>query len=291
MRPGARTSHNASAIAVMLVAVGVFSLMDAGLKLLVPHYPPLQVATLRGAASVPFVLVWILPGLRSGGLLRIRWGLHLLRGAASVTMMACFVFALQTMSLATAYTLFFVGPPLVAALSVPLLGERVSAARWIAIAVGLAGVLVVLRPSGDGLFTAAGLAMLAAAVSYALSSIAVRVLARTDTTAAMVFWMLTTLTVGAGLLAWPGWVPVHTEHLPLVIGVGAAGALGQYTLTVAFSRGEASAVAPFEYTALAWGVGLDLLLWDVLPDAATWIGAAIIVGSGLVLLRGEAKFA
>lgn len=284
-----RPGSNASAILIMLIAVGVFSLMDAGLKLLVPHYPPLQIAALRGAASVPFVLVWILPSLRAGALLRVRWSLHLLRGVTSIVMMASFIYGLATMSLATAYTIFFIGPPLVAALSVPLLGERVGAARWIAIAVGLCGVLVVLRPTGDGLFTTAGLAMFVSAVAYAFSSITVRVLARTDSMQAMVFWMLASLTIGAGLLAWPGWVDVHVEHWPIVAGVGAAGAVGQYTITLAFSRGEAAAVAPFEYSALAWGVGLDVWLWDVLPDAATWIGAGIIVGSGLMLLRGETK--
>ncbi len=282
----ART-ENTKAIVVMMAAVGVLSLMDAGLKLLAAHYPPLQVATLRGAASVPFVLLWILPQLRSGGLLRIRWHLHLARGAATVTMLGCFVFALQSMSLATAYTVFFIAPPLVAALSVPLLDERVSPPRWIAIFVGLAGVLVVLRPSGDALFTAAGLAMLAAAASYALSSIAVRILARTDSTHAMVFWTLTMLTTGAGVLAWPGWVPIHAEHLPIIAAVGVLGALGQYALTFAFSRGEASVVAAFEYTAVAWGVGLDLALWSTFPDVATWVGAAIIIGSGLALLRQD----
>lgn len=290
MSSSARTpSGNRAAILIMLVAVGVFSLMDAGLKLLVPHYPSMQIAALRGASSIPFVLVWIVPRLRAGALMRVRWGLHALRGVASIVMMASFVFALKSMSLATSYTVFFIGPPLVAALSVPLLGERVGTSRWIAIGVGLLGVLVVLRPTGDGLMTTAGLAMVVSAIAYALSSITVRVLARTDSMQAMVLWMLVSLTVGAGTLAWPDWVPVQPEHWPLVAGIGAAGALGQYTLTLAFSRGEAAAVAPFEYTALAWGVGLDAVLWGAVPDAATWIGATIIVGSGLALLKGEAR--
>ncbi len=283
----APAAGNLPAILIMLVAVGAFSLMDAGLKLLVPHYPPMQIAALRGAASIPFVLAWVLPGARTAALLRVRWGLHAMRGALSITMMSSFVFALDTMPLSTAYAIFFVGPLLVAALSVPLLHTKVGPRTWVAIAIGLVGVLVVLSPSGDGLFSAAGLAMLASATCYAVSAITVRVLSRTDSTEAMVLWMVTALALGAGLLAAPGWVPVQGEHLPLVAGVGLAGAIGQWAITQAFSRGEPSVVAPFEYTALAWSLGLDLALWDVVPGATTWIGAAIIVGGGLVLLKAE----
>ncbi|HUP92272.1 MAG TPA: DMT family transporter, partial [Solimonas sp.] len=76
-------------------------------------------------------------------------------------------------------------------------------------------------------------------------------------------------------------------HWPIIAGIGGAGMLGQYAITEAFSRGEASVIAPLEYTALAWGVGLDWALWKVLPDSITFVGAAIIVGSGLYLIRRE----
>lgn len=278
---------NLSGILIMLLAVGVFALMDAGLKLLTPHYPPMQVAALRGLASVPFVGVWVLATVGPRALLRVRWPLHLFRGVLAVTMMGTFVYALARMPLSTAYTIFFVAPLLITALSVPILHERVGPRRWAAIVVGLVGVLVVLRPSGDGLLSLAGLAVFGAAIGYAVSAITVRVLSRTDTTQAMVFWMVTMLGVGAGLLAWPQWVAVRAEHAWLIAGVGFAGAIGQYAITEAFRRGEASVIAPFEYSALAWGLALDVALWGVLPDRVTWIGAAIIVASGLYLIRRE----
>jgi len=285
----ARSRSNLSGILIMLLAVGMLALMDAGLKLLTPHYPPAQVAALRGLASVPFVLAWVAMtvGLRS--LLRVRWPLHLVRGALAVTMMIAFVYALERMPLTTAYTIFFVAPLIITALSVPLLGEHVGPRRWIAIGVGLLGVLVVLRPTGDGVLSLAGLAVLGAAVGYAVSAITVRVLSRTDSTQAMVFWMVTMLSLGAGAIALPAWVAVRPEHAWLIAGIGLAGAVGQYAVTEAFSRGEASVIAPFEYTALAWGLGLDLALWGVLPDAVTWLGAAIIVGSGLYLIHREKR--
>ncbi|MBK8238857.1 MAG: DMT family transporter [Deltaproteobacteria bacterium] len=280
-------SSNATAIAVMLLAVAVFAAMDAGLKLLVPFYPPLQLSALRGAASLPFVLAWVLPSTGIAGLVRVRWRLHLLRGLLGTAMMASFIFALDTMPLSTAYTIFFVGPILVAALSAPVLRERTSLRSWVAIVVGLAGVLVVLRPGAEGLFTGSALMMLVAASCYALSNLTVRVLSRTDSTQAMVLWLMVLLTAIATLASWSQWVPIRSDDWPVLLGIGVAGTIGQYAMTRAFSLGEPAVVAAFEYTALPWAVGLDLVVWQVLPDPITWVGAAIIVGSGLMLLRAE----
>jgi drug/metabolite transporter (DMT)-like permease len=271
----------------MLASVGLFALMDAGLKLLSTHYPPFQVAALRGLASLPFVLVWALTTVGPVRLLRVRWPLHLLRGVLGVLMMASFVYALRSLPLSTAYTVFFVAPLLITALSVPVLGEQVGPRRWIAIAIGFLGVLVVLRPTGEGVLSLAGLAVLLAALGYSVSAITVRVLARTDSTQAMVVWLMTSIAFGAGVLALPQWVPLQAGDLWLIAGIGVAGALGQYTVTEAFRHGEASSIAPMEYTALLWGVALDFSLWRVLPDGMTWVGAAIIVLSGLYLLHRE----
>ena len=176
---------------------------------------------------------------------------------------------------------------LITALSVPILGERVGPRRWTAIAIGLLGVLVVLRPTGEGVFTLAGLAVLLAATGYAVSAITVRVLARTDSNQAMVVWLLALMALGAGALALPQWVPLRMQDAWLIAGIGVAGSIGQYTITEAFRLGEASLIAPLEYTALVWGVALDLALWGVLPDSVTWLGAAIIIASGLYLIRRE----
>jgi len=275
------------AIILMLLCVGVFSLMDAGLKTLSTRYPPFQVAALRGASSLPWLLAWALATAGVAPLLRVRWSLHLLRGGLGITMMGAFVYALRTLPLSTAYSIFFVAPLLITALSVPFLGERVGPRRWIAIAFGLVGVLVVLRPTTQGMFTTAGLAVLLAALGYAVSAITVRVLARTDSTQAMVVWLMLLMAVGAGVLAIPQWTPIRAADGWLIVGIGIAGAFGQYAITEAFRLGEASLLAPLEYTALVWGVLLDATLWGVLPDAVTWAGAAIIITSGLYLLRRE----
>ena len=277
---------------LMLAAVALFALMDAGLKTLSAHYPPFQVAALRGLSSLPIVFAWVVLTTGPATLLRVRWPLHLLRGVLGITMMASFVYALKRLPLSTAYSIFFVAPLLITALSVPILGEHVGPRRWTAIAIGLLGVLVVLRPTGEGLLvdgkvSLAGVAVLVAAVGYSVSAITVRVIARSDSTQAITFWLLALMALGAGALAVPDWVPLQAGDAWLIGGIGVAGALGQYTITEAFRLGEASLIAPLEYTALVWGVALDLALWGVLPDAVTWIGAAIIIASGLYLLRRE----
>ena len=280
-------AHRWRAALFMLAAVGLYALMDAGLKLLTAHYPPMQISAMRGGASLPFVLVWVLSTVSVRSLFRVRWPLHLLRAVLGIMMMAPFVYALRTLPLSTAYTIFFVAPLLITALSVPILGERVGPRRWTAIVIGFLGVMVVLRPTGEGVASLAGLAVLLAAFGYAVSAITVRVLARTDSSQSIVVWLLVSMAVGAGLLALPQWVPIRAEDLWLIAGIGVAGALGQYTITEAFRCGEASLIAPLEYSALLWGVLLDFSLWNVLPDGMTWVGAAIIVLSGLYLLRRE----
>ena len=271
----------------MLVAVGFFSLMDALMKALVGHYPPLQVATLRGLGALPLVTLYVLWRGEGRGLLRVRWPLHLLRGVCNITTLALFSHALASLPLAEGYTIFFVAPLLITSLSTVVLGERVRAGHWVAIAVGLCGVMVALRPSQEAFFTLGALAALGAAACYAISAIVGRVLARTDSTASMVFWTTALVAVGGSLLAGGDWVPVAPAHWPLIAGLALTGFCGLLAITQAFAHGQAAVVAPFEYTALAWGVGLDWLVWHTAPDHATLAGGAIIIGSGLYVVRKE----
>lgn len=271
---------------LMLAAVAAFAGMDTCMKLLTAHYPPLQISALRGLASLPFVLVWVMATRGLASIRPVRWPLHIVRGVLGILMMVGFVYGLARLPLSSAYAITFVAPLLVTALAVPLLGEHVGPRRWAAVGLGMIGVLVILRPGGD-VFSLAGLAVLLAAICYAAGAITVRVLVRTDTTQSMVVWMLVLLGLGAAALAWPAWVPIQSSDWIFVALVGGFGACGQILLTEAFRLGEASKVAPLEYTALLWSIGIDLALWGVLPDAVTWFGAAIIVASGLYLIRRE----
>lgn len=280
-------SGNRRSIGAMLIAVAAFSLMDAVLKTLSGSYPPLQVAALRGMAALPLVCGYVVWRREVRELLRVRWRLHLLRGLLTIVMLSLFSFSLQELGLAEAYAIFFIAPLLITILSIPALGERVAPLHWVAIGVGMLGVLIALRPQGSAFFSLGALAVLAAASCYAVSAVAGRILSRTDASVTLVFWTTAPLAFGAGVLAWPGWVAIHAAHWPVLLALAITGFIGQLAITEAFRHGQASAVAPFEYTALAWGVALDWTLWRIVPDRYTLLGGAIIILSGLYLLRKE----
>jgi drug/metabolite transporter (DMT)-like permease len=202
-------------------------------------------------------------------------------------MLATFTYGLRTLPLSEAYAIFFIAPLLITALASPFLGERVDRARWIAIGVGFLGMLVILRPTGTGALTLSGLAIFVCASGYSVSAIIVRVLGRTDSTPSMVFWLMFFIAIGASLLALPRWQPLQPGHWPIIAAIAVTGSLGQWFVTEAFRRGQASFVAPFEYTGLVWGVALDWFVWHTLPGLVTFAGAAVIIGSGLFLIRRE----
>lgn len=288
MNPEQR-ADNLRGIFMMVIAVGAFALMDAALKQLTPHYPATQVAALRGYASLPVVIIWAAVLGPRARLFQVRWSLHVLRGVIGIGMLASFAFGLRTLPLSEAYSIFFVAPLLITALAAPMLGERVGANRWWAIVIGLLGVLVVLRPTGAQLLSLGGMAVLGSTVCYAISAITARVLGRTDSSVSMVFWLMVAVAFGATALTGSDWRPVHSEHGWTLLAIAITGSLGQYAVTEAFKRGQASLIAPFEYTALAWGVGLDWLFWRTLPQPMVLLGAAIVVGGGLFLLWSERR--
>lgn len=280
-------SENLQGGVVMLIGVGAFTLMDAGLKVLSGSYPPLQVASLRCLASLPIIAVWV--GF-SGGfrqLLRIRVRLHVVRAILGIIALASFAFGVRHIPLSEAYSIFFVAPLLITAFAVPFLGEQVEWQRWMAIAAGLCGVVIVLRPAGSAVITLAGVSVLICAVAYALSAIMVRILGRTDSTQSMVFWLMAMTGAGAGVMAIPQWRPIQPQHWIVIAGIAVTGSLGQWGITEAFRRGEASFIAPFEYTALAWGLLLDWFFWQAVPGLRTFAGAAVIIACGVYLIRRE----
>ena len=285
----AKIDNKRRGIVMMLLACLFFSLMDSVMKKLAGHYPAIQVTALRALTSMPLIIAYVLWRRALPGLWQVRWPLHLLRGGLGGAMLARFAFAIRALPLTAAYALFFVSPLFIATLSIPLLGERVHRASWIAIGCGMVGVLVVLKPTGAGIISLAGLAILFSASCYALSAITVRLLSRTDSSESMVFWLMLGVSLAATAAALPGWRPVNPEHYWLLAGLAVTGFIGQLTITEAFKLAPAATVTPFEYSALAWGLGLDLLIWQTVPGLRVFIGAAIIVASGIYLARHEAK--
>jgi len=275
------------AIALMLAAVAVFSGMDTLLKLLAPHYPPMEVVALRGAASLPLMVLALVVMRRVGDLKPVRLSMHIVRGVLMLLVLCAFVYAVRALSLADAYSIFLAAPLIVTALSVPLLGEHVEWQRWVAIAVGLVGVITMLHPSASSLISLGAVAALVSAAGYAFNAIALRIITRTDTTASVVFWMIGVMTVLAGLIAAPRWVPIRREDWVLLASMGVFATIAQHLLTEAFRNAPPSVVAPFEYTALLWGIGVDWAVWHVFPTMRLYIGGGIVIASGLYLLWRE----
>ncbi len=271
----------------MLTAVAVFSGMDTMLKLLSEHYPPMEVVTLRGASSVPFMLLPLIAMGRLSALKPVRIGMHTLRGALMLLVLVAFVYAVRALSLADAYAIFLAAPLIVTALSVPLLGEHVGWRRWVAICVGLVGVITMLHPSTSSLISLGAVAALISATGYAFNAIALRVITRTDTTASVVFWMIGIMTVLALAIAAPTWEPVRREDWMLLVGIGIFSAIAQHLLTEAFRSAPPSVVAPFEYTALLWGILIDRVIWGVFPTSRVYVGGGIVIASGLYLIWRE----
>jgi len=289
-KPPMQSTGTLRGIAAMLLACAFFACMDALLKNLAGHYPPVQVMALRGLTALPLVCLYIAWRREAGGVFnrRLRWRLHLLRTVLNMAMLVLFVHGLKTLGLAEAYTLTFIAPLLMVIIAVPMLGESVQPRHWIAIGLGFIGVVIALRPEQGAFLSMGALAVLVAAVFYALSNMLGRLISRTEPSTALVFWTTAGMAVGGTLLSAPQWVPIQPQHMWVLAGLAISGFLGQMAIAEAFRHGQAAAIAPFEYSALAWALMLDWWIWKAAPDAWTMGGGALIVASGLWLARSEA---
>jgi drug/metabolite transporter (DMT)-like permease len=277
-------------IAYMVAAVFVFSIMDSLMKRLSTHYGPLQISCLRCISSWLFLLPPI-AWQRSWATLRPRNPpLHLFRVVLGIGMLGSFVFAVRRLTLAQTYSLFLAAPLLMTALSVPIHGEQVTGKRWLAVIVGLGGVLIILHPWGNRSFSMIAAAAAAlATICYSLSALTVRTLGRVNSSMAMVFWYLLLVGIGAGVLAIGDWRPVLASDWGWLIGIGVTGALGQMWLTDAFRRAPPSVVGPFEYTAILWAFAIDWIFWSASPSLSLIIGACIVIASGIVVIVDERR--
>lgn len=274
-------------ILAMLVAVAAFAVMDAAIKELVQTYTPWQVASLRGLMSIPFFLFGVAVAGQWRDLVPNRWTMHIVRGVIAVVMLLAFIYSVQELPLATAYGIFLSAPLLITALSAVVLREYVGWHRWAAIVCGLAGVIVILNPESTGIVTLAGLAAFSSALCYAVAALMIRRLSQTDATLSIGFSFIVIVSVVTGVAAYPNWAPLLMQHWPWFVALGASGAIGQYLLIYAFKQASATIIAPFEYTALLWGIAFDWALWSTAPTVRVLCGAGIVIASGLYVIYRE----
>ena len=279
---------NGRAIAVMCAGVLSLTMNDAMAKDLVTRFDPLQIVFLRNLVALPLIAAVLLRVAGPAGVRSARVGVHAMRAVLSVAASYLFIRSLGSLSLATATSVIFLSPIFVALLSMPLLGQRVTPLRAGAVALGFLGALIVLRPGAGALGPGAGFA-LAAAVVHALVMMSARWIDRAEGFWTMTFWMsLAPCLICSVSLAMP-WPGFGWTDAALLAGMAVCGTLGIALISQAFRMGDASAVAPFDYTALIWASALGWLIWGTVPGLPVYLGAAVIAASGtaLILLDGR----
>jgi drug/metabolite transporter (DMT)-like permease len=270
-------------IALMVAGVALLTANDAVSKYLTESHPVGQVICLRQAATLLVIVPYVIAVTGWGALRVASWPGQIVRGLLFVANAAFIVLALSLLPLATVITIIFVSPIITAAVSMPMLAERVGRSRWIAIAGGFAGVLIVLRPGGAG-FEWALLIPVAAAVANSLRDVLTRRLSRTETSIAILFWS-TLIVMAAGALTAPfGWQPVTATAAAWFVLAGVFNASAHFLLIEALRLGEAAVISPVRYTALIWATLIGYVVWSDLPDAWVFAGSAVIIASGIVLI-------
>jgi drug/metabolite transporter (DMT)-like permease len=273
----------------MLLATCCFGCLDTISKYLVAHYPAAALVWLRYVLQTLVMLAIFLPRM---GLRLVRTsspGLQLLRGLMLVLSSVVFVVALLHMQIAEVASIVFLAPIIVALAGGPLLGERVGARTWLALAGGFVGVLLIIRPGG-GAFTGWALLPLACAFLFAGYQILTRKLAGHEDPITTLFY--------PGLIAcfvvppvFPGAfeVPTVPLHVAMLAAIGVLGGVGHFILIRAHALAPATLLAPFGYTQLLVVLTLGWLVFGQLPDAIALVGIALIAGSGLALIAARRK--
>lgn len=277
-------------MALILSAMAVFSLSDAMAKvlggpLLGPPLPAVEIAWLRYTV---FVAMTGALARQAGAPFLIRNPrLQILRGLMLVTSAVSFMMSLRFMPLADAAAIGFASPMFITLLSVPFLGEFVSRRRWVAVLVGLIGVLVVVRPGAEA-FQPAALFSLASSAAWAVAIILTRKMSAANPATTLLWSAATGLAVLTLILPFDVILPTAWQ-LGLAVLLGVVATSGQMLMIQAYRFAPASLLAPFSYSQLLWAVLYGYVLYGVLPDGLTVVGAVVIAGSGLVAARPDER--
>jgi drug/metabolite transporter (DMT)-like permease len=283
--PLAALSDPYRGIGLLLLALILFAFADMLAKRLNAALSPVEIAWLRYVVSA-IVLVPMLVRHRRRILETARPGLQIARGFGILGSAVGFICAVRYVPLAEATATSFISPVFITALSVIFLGERPGIRRWSAIAVGLAGMLIVVRPLGAGFHWQALYAVISAA-SWAVAMIVTRRTAHSDGAVTTMTW-----TAIVGLTAVTLWLPfefvVPTAYqLGLGLLAGTANTIAQWLALAAYRSADASLLAPFSYAQLIWATMFGYLAFGAIPDLWTFTGAGIIAASGLYIAHRE----
>src|SRR3954466_4516170 len=285
-RAPARVDHPFKGIALVLLSTILFGCSDVTAKYLSSSLPSIEITWIR---FVTFALMFtpvMLPGSPLHAMQTERLGLQLMRGAALLGSSLFFISGLRYLPIAEASATGFVAPLFVTALSIIFLSEKVGLRRWIATAVGLCGVLVILRP-GTGAFHVAALFPIASAFAWACTLIMTRMMSgREHAITIMTYSSIAGVCVLTAIVPFV-WTTPSWQDIMFGVVVGVASTMGQWIVVLAFRYADASVLAPFSYTQLLWVSILGFLVFGEVPDVWTIVGAALIVSSGLYTAHRE----
>jgi drug/metabolite transporter (DMT)-like permease len=278
-----------SGILLMCAGVSTFPFMNAAVKLLSPNYPAAQITWARFTGHLIFMLAVFLPVYRWTLFRTRRPFLQVSRSMLMLVSNLVFVMAIGGVPLATASAIGFTSPLIVTALSVPLLREQVGWRRWSAVVVGFAGALMVIRP-GSGLADPAVLLILASSFAYALYQIATRSVGRVDPAATgIIFAALLGSLVMSAVMPFIFVMPASLFDWLLFASLGLLGGFGHYLVIQAFQRGPAAVIAPLGYVELVGSTVLGYVIFRHFPDLWTWVGAGVIIASGIYIALRERR--
>ncbi|MFL9828137.1 DMT family transporter [Rhodoplanes sp. SY1] len=275
-------------ILFMVGSTVMFAVSSALAKWLVAIYPVGEVMAFRSLSSLLVCSLFVLPFTGLAVFATKKPGQHVARGVSQAISQTLTVLAVSMMPIAGAIAIGFSAPLWAALISVLWLGERAGVARWTALLVGFAGVLIVTEPGADSLSLGA-LFALGNAVMYGSVTVAVRGMTKTESPNTLLMWQLVVMSVcHAGLLVFGFRMPTLFDA-GLLVGMGVANTIQQYCWTRALSLGPTAAVSPFYYMSLVWAMLLGFLVWNDQPTLALLAGSAVVVASGLFLLWHEAR--
>jgi drug/metabolite transporter (DMT)-like permease len=276
-------------ILLMCAGTSLFPFMNAAVKLLAADYPVAQIVWARFTGHLVIMLLVFLPQYRWTLLRTRRPAVQFGRSALMLLSNLVFVVAIARVPLATASAIGFTSPLIVTALSVPLLHESVGWRRWSAVTVGFAGALLVIRP-GTGLQQPAVLLLLLSSLAYALYQIATRWVGRYDNAATGIVFAALLGSLAMSLVLPFVFVPPRTVFDALLFcSLGLLGGAGHYLIIRAFQLGPAAVMAPLGYVELIGTAALGYAIFNNFPDLWTWLGAFVIIGSGLYIALRERR--
>jgi drug/metabolite transporter (DMT)-like permease len=282
----ARADRPFKGIALILASTIFLGTSDVTAKYLSATLPSIEIAWIRFLVFAMIMTPAMLPGSPLFAMQTGRLGLHLLRGAAILGSSLFFITGLRFLPIAEASATGFVAPLFVTALSIVFLGERVGLRRWMATAVGLIGVLIILRP-GTGAFHMAAFFPLVSALAWACTLIITRMMSGTERAmTVMAYSAIVGLCILSALVPFV-WVTPTWHDIAFGVLIGVASTAGQWIVVLAFRYADASVLAPFSYTQLLWVSLLGFFIFGEVPDAYTITGAAFIVASGLYTAHRE----